>query len=90
MVEMGVRATDPAQLVAHQAEQGLDVLSDIRTRIDQGDRVRPDDIGVGAGTGHHARVGRGDAPHARADVDDLARANGAHDHFGAGFFAASA
>ena len=59
MIEMGVGAEYPSEPFPDERvlpEVGIDH----GTGIDQRELVAADDVGIGAGTGHRARIGRGD------------------------------
>ncbi len=73
VVGVGVGAHDPADAIAAAAGDGVEVLGGVGTRVDHRDLVDADQVGVGARAGHHARVGRDDAPHQRAQRPGDAR-----------------
>src|SRR5215471_3310608 len=73
MIEMRVSAEYPAQARADHAQQCLAVHSALRSRIDDGERLTPHDIGVGTGPRHHSRIGCGNPPHQLVHLYYLAR-----------------
>ena len=60
VVGVGVGAQDPADAVAAAAGDGVEVAGVVGARIDDGDLVDADEVGVRARARHHARVGRQD------------------------------
>ena len=77
VVDVGVGAGDPADAVAAAAGDGVEVLGVVGPGIDHDDLVDADEVGVGAGAGHQARVVGDDAPHQRAQRAGHARARSA-------------
>ena len=63
---MGVGADDPTDAVAAAAGDGIEVAGVVGAGVDDRDLVDADQVGVGAGAGHHPRVGRHDPAHQRA------------------------
>ena len=63
MIRMRMRAQDQLQAITDQFCNPGDVLLDCRTRIDHEEAiVLAEDIGVGAGAGHAARIRRRQPP----------------------------
>ena len=70
VIAMRVRAEDPAQTIAAQMGQLLDVFGQIRPRIDDRELGRADEVRVGARPGHHAGIGRGEPAQSRREFRD--------------------
>ncbi len=68
VVRMGVRDQHGGDGIAHGAFDGIQVRRCIAGRVDDQHLTAADQVGVGAGAGHQARIGRRDAPHARPHV----------------------
>jgi hypothetical protein len=74
---MGVGDEDPADAAGAGLDHLVEVLlMVVRPGVDHGQVVGADQVGVGAGSGHDARVVGQHAPHERAQHDDLV---GSHD-----------
>ena len=73
VIDVRVRAEYPFQATFHRLQQRGQVRRALRTGIDQGEISAPDDVSIGSGTGHDARIGRGDACYPFVQAHELAR-----------------
>ncbi len=65
VVGVGMGHEDPADPSTAGVRHSIEVGGIVWSRIDDGELVGAQQVCVGAGTGHHAGVGRGDAHHPR-------------------------